>query len=347
MAIGSGLSAQIGLAVESTPGTPVAPTRFHRFASETLAAKKKIVQSSTLAAGLMFDRSAARFTTQRDAGGDINLPVPTKGFGLLLQQMLGSFNATATQQAASVAYLQTHVPGGFTGYTFTVQKGVPRTDGTVEPYTYTGCKVTDWELDMAQSDVLQVKLTLDAWDELTSATTPASPALATPSYLAESNFSFVSGSILSGGTVATASGVTTVTGGTAVAAIRSANVKGKNASDTSRYFLGSGTTKAEQVQNGVSSISGQLVAEFASRTLYDQYRSDASTAIQLNFQGGLIATGYNYFLNIVMPSVWLEDGASPQVPGPGIIQQTIPFTALSDDSNPVIQVQYQSTDTAV
>lgn len=346
-AIGSGLSAQIGIASEGTPGTAVTPTRFHRFTSETLTAKKKIVQVSTLSAGLQFDRSAARFTTQRDAGGDINMPVPTKGFGLLLQQMLGSFTATATQQGTSGAYLQTHVPGPFTGHTFSIQKGVPRTDGTVEPYSYPGCKVTDWELDMAQSDVLQAKLTIDALDELTSATTPASPALATPSYLTESYFSFASGAILSGGTVSTTGGVASVAGGTAVAAIRSANVKGKNASDTGRYFLGGGTTKAEQIQNAVSSISGQLSAEFATRALYDQYRSDGATAIQLNFTGGLIATGYSYFLNIVMPSVFFEDGVSPQVPGPGIVQQTIPFTALSDDANPVIQAQFQSTDTAV
>jgi hypothetical protein len=97
----------------------------------------------------------------------------------------------------------------------------------------------------------------------------------------------------------------------------------------------------------VSSLSGQLVAEFASHSLYDQYRSDGATAIQLNFTGPLIATGYSYFLNIIMPSVFFEDGASPQIPGPGIIQQTVPFTALSDDTNPVIQVQYQTTDTAV
>ena len=346
-AIGSGISAQIGLAAEATPGTAVAPTRFHRFASETLTAKKNIVQVSTLSAGLQFDRTAARFTTQRDAGGDINLPVPTKGFGLLLQHMLGSFSTTASQQATSGAYLQTHVPGVFTGHTFSVQKGVPRTDGTVEPYTYTGCKITGWELDMQQSDILQARLTVDAWDELTAGTTPASPALATPSYLSESYFSFVKGSILSGGTVSTASGVTSVTGGTAVAAIRSATLSGSNASDTSRFFLGGGTTKAEQVQNAVSSVAGQLAAEFASRALYDQYRADGATAIQLNFAGGQIATGYNYFLNIILPSVFFEDGASPQVPGPGIIQQSIPFTGLSDDTNPVIQIQYQTTDTAV
>lgn len=348
MAIGSGISSQIGIAAEVTPGTPVAPTRYHRFSSETLSAKKKIVQVSTLAAGLQFDRAAARFTTQRDAGGDIKLPVPTVGFGLLLQQMLGSFGATATQQASSTAYLQTHVPGIFTGHTFSVQKGVPRTDGTVEPYTYTGCKVTGWELDMAQSETLQASLTIDAFDELTAATTPAAGSLGTASYpAAESYFSFVNGSILSGGTVTTTSGVTSVAGGAPVAAIRSANVKGSNASDTGRYFLGGGTTKAEQIQNAVSSITGQLVAEFASRSLYDQYRSDSATAIQLNFLGGLIASSYHYSLSIIMPSVFLDDGASPQIPGPGIIMQTIPFTALSNDVDPIIQIQYQSTDTAV
>lgn len=346
--IGSGLSAQIGFAAEETYGTAVSPARFHRFTSETLAAKKKITQVNAIQAGLMYPRGAGRFTTQRSASGGFQMPVPTVGFGLLLQHMLGSFDTTPTQVGSSAAYQQIHLPASFTGHSLTIQKGVPRTDAVVEVFSYPGAKITGWTLDMQQSDVLNLQATVEAQDELSSATTPASPSLATATYAAgESYFSFTGGQILSGGTVTTSDGVTSISGATAVAQIRSAQVKGANPSDETRYALGNGPLHGEPIQNALSALTGQIMSEFTSRALYDQYRSDESTALQLNFQGPLIA-GSNYFeLSILLPQVFLEDGASPQVPGPELITNTIPFTATSDDTNPVVQVTYTSTDTAI
>lgn len=348
MAIGSGIASQVGIAQEVTVGTAVAPSRYLRFESETLAAKKKIVELMQLGGGLQFARSADRFVTQRDANGDIQFAVPTKGFGLWLQNMLGSFDATATQQATTPAYLQTHVPGVFTGKSVSLQVGRPTNAGVVEAFTYPGCKITDWELSMAQSDVLKCKITADAMDELTTSTTPAGPALGTATYPAGvSALSFVGGAVLAGGTATTTGGVTSIAGGTAIASIESASITGKNASDTARYVLGGGTTKLEPIQNALSSVSGQFSAEFTDMTLYDDYRGDTAVALQLNFVGGLIATGYSFFLQIVLPSCYYGDGASPAVSGPAILKQSVPFDALSDDVNPVIQIQYQSTDTAV
>jgi len=344
--IGAGLSAQLGIAQEVTPGTPVTPDHFYQFTTESLAAKKKIVQVQTIGGGQQFDRGNFRATTQREAGGDVDLPFPVKGAGLLLQNMLGSFSTVPTQQGTSGAYLQVHTPGAFTGKALSVQKGVPATDGTIEPFTYTGAKITGWELDCKQSDILTAKFTFDAMDELTTGTTPASPALATPSYTNAVAFNFVQGALVSGGTVSTAGGVTSVTGATAVAAVRAANLKGTTAVDGARFNLGS-VTKAEQIQNSWSNLTGSLDVEFASRALYDQYRADQSGALKLTFTGAIIDTTYPYLLEILIPQAWFEDGASPQVGGPGIVMQSVPFTATFDGTNPAIQVRYQSTDTAI
>jgi hypothetical protein len=345
MAIGSGLAALVGIASETTVGTAVSPARYHAFESETLSAKKKILQTETLRAGNLYDRQAERFVTMRQAGGDITMPVPTMGFGLMLQHMLGSFAATATIISAGPMYKQVHVPGSCAGKALSIQTGIPRIDGTVEPFTYNGSKVTDWELSMAQSDVLKAKITFDSWDELTLGTTPASPALGTPTYPLATYFSFLGGAILGGGTVSTTSGVTTVTGGTQIAAIRSAKVSGKNALKTDRLFLGNGVTKSEQVENGRRQITGSLEAEFQTRALYDQYRGDVPTAIQLNFGATVGANTFQF--NILLPSCNYEDGASPDVSGPDIVIQTVPFTALYEDADPPIQITYISTDTTV
>lgn len=346
MAYGSGLSAQLGIAQEVTPGTPVSPTRFFPFTAETLAAKKKIVQMQTLGGGQPFDRGAYRVTTQRDAGGDITMPFPIKGAGLLLQNMLGSFATTAVQQATSTAYLQVHTPGAFVGKALSIQKGVPRTDGTVEPFTYTGAKVTGWELDCKQSDLLTLKITVDAMDELTLGTTPASPALATPSYTNAPAFNFVQGQLLSGGTVTTTGGIASIAGATPVAGVRAINLKGSTPLDTARYNIGS-VTKAEPLQNGWSSVTGQADFEFGSRALYDQYRSDQSAAMRLTFTGPIIASTYPFLLDILLPQTWIEDGITPQVSGPGLVVPSAPLTATYDGTNPAIQISYQSSDTAV
>lgn len=347
MSIGAGLAAQIGFGQETTFGTSATPDHFYEFTSETVKAKKKVVQSEGLRAGKTFDRAARRYTMQREATGDVNLDFPTKGAGLLLANMFGSFSTTPTEVGTSTAYKQVHLPGSYNGHSLTIQKGVPRADGTIEPYTYPGCKITQWEFDCAQSDLLKLKLTIDSIDELTSASTPAGPALAVATYPASSAFNFAGGAILSGGTVSTSGGVTTVTGATAVAAVTAAKVTGSTAVKADRYHMGNGVTKAEQVQNAYSKLTGSIDAEFQSRALYDQYRSDTGAALQLNFTGPAIDGSNNYSLQFLFPIAYLEDGASPQVPGPDIIAQSIPFTALDDDTNPVFQVTYISTDTSL
>jgi hypothetical protein len=168
MAVGSGLSSTLGIATETTVGTPVAVTRFVEFNTESLQLKKTTVQGQGLRGGALVRRAQRRNYVARAAGGDINFDVPTSGFGLFLQHMLGSFTTTPTSLGGGV-FQQVHNVASLQGKTFTTQVVKPDVTGVLaqQAFTYPGCKVTQWELSVQQAQQLQVKLTIDALDEAT------------------------------------------------------------------------------------------------------------------------------------------------------------------------------------
>lgn len=73
MAVGAGLSASLGIATETTVGTPVAVTRFIEFDSESVALKKNMTQGAGLRQGGLVARAARRVNTGRSVGGDLEL----------------------------------------------------------------------------------------------------------------------------------------------------------------------------------------------------------------------------------------------------------------------------------
>ena len=168
MAVGSGLSSSFGIATETTVGTPAAVTRFFEFDSETLSLRKKIVQGVGLRGGGIDKRAARRILVSREAQGDVTLSPTTNGYGLLISHLLGSFTATATSIGSGL-YQQIHNPGPLAGKTFTGQLVRPDTTGTLtqEAFTYTGCKVTGWEISSTQGGEVKLKMTVDALDEAT------------------------------------------------------------------------------------------------------------------------------------------------------------------------------------
>lgn len=363
MALPSGLATQFGMVTEVTPGTPGTVTRFLGVQSTTLAMKKNTVQgedlrapSATGGSGL-FPRSSRRVVDSWDAGGDVVLDVPFHGAGLLFQHMLGSFAATATQQAASTAYLQTHVAATLGGKTFTAQAGKPDASGTVRPFTYTGCKITKWLLTAELNKFLNLTVSVDAWQELTPDNpqgTSAGPVLASATYpTGEQFFHFVQGTIYNGGTLATAAGVTSLNTPVAAARVLKADVSCENALDVGRFFLAGtgGSTvagvKGEQLENAFRKLGGNLTVEFFDlASYYDTFAADTSTALELIFAGPIIASTYHYQLSVLIPNI-KYDGQSPPVPGPGVLQMAMPFTGTDNEVDNVVQLQYQSTDIAV
>lgn len=340
MPVGSGLSAQVGFATETTVGTIATPTKFVEFNSESLKLEKQIVQGAGLRGGGLVARASRRSYTTKTAGGDIELDVATQGMGVLFTHMLGT---STSALVSGSAYQQVHTVGQKTGKSFTTQKGVPQSDGTVKPFTYNGCKITEWELSCEVGGILTLSVTIDAWNETTAT------GLATASYPAAANvFHFAQGALVLGGTVSTASGVASLTGGTTVATVTSASVTGNSALKTDRFFFGSAGVKAEQIENGWSEFGGSLDAEFVNQaTVYDLFAADTPTALRLQFVGTTAISGAVFpTLEVLIPRVYF-DGDTPQVGGPDVVGFSAPFTALDDGTNTPLQIRYVTPDTAI
>lgn len=324
---GSGLGAQIGVKAETTYGTPVTVDRFYEFVSESLERQNNVIQSAGLRAGSRnMRRGSRRVLATRQGGGDVVMEVATTGFGLWFNHMLGGTPSIA-QQEATDAYLQTHAMGALAGKSLTVQKGVPQTDETSKPFTFHGCKIPSWQLQITKDGILQLTVTLDAEDVATDV------ALASPSYAATKVFHFGQGAL--------------TVDAVAVAAVTGATIAGDNKLKTDRYYLGNSGLKKEPLENDFPEITGTLDAEFVSQaTFYDRFSADSAAALVLSFVGDTIEGAYDEELTITIPEVHFL-GDTPKVSGPDVIVQAVPFEGAFDGTNAGITIEYQSSDTAI
>jgi Phage tail tube protein len=255
---------------------------------------------------------------------------------------LGTPTPTATQIATTTVYRQIHTIGEM-NRSLTVQVGKPQTNGTVQPFTYTGVKFPSWELSCAIDQYLNLKLEADARNQVTTET------LVSPTYTAtnEEMFHFGQIDVEIGGTVALASGIYAVTGGTDVTACKGFSVKHDASMATERYFAGATQLKAAPIENGMREVSGSLDCEFADKAqLYDRMASEETVPIKIRFTATtIVGTGYPAF-EILMPACKLDDG-TPTVDGPDVLGNEVNFKVYDDGTNPPIQILYESPDATV
>ena len=358
MALQSGLAAQLTSPVtESTYGVAASltGTKFSAFKSESLELKKTAVQGEGILAGKLYGVAARRVVTNWEAGGTITMDLPARGLQQWLYPMFGSYGqakAVLTQDGTYGSYSAVHAPGALEGNSFTIQKGVPAVaNGTIEPVTYVGCKITEWELSVETGQIAQLILTVDARNELAGAmnsdplnvSLPGLQAYAAPA--SASVFHFRQASLFTGGTCSTASGVTTVTSPVLAGNVLSASIKHTVPLNTTRFFLGGAGFKGEQLQNGLRQITGQFVIEWLStEAMYNAYAADTPTTLELQFLGPPIGTGPDFStLTILIPDIFLE-GESPKVGGMEVVKQTVPFTGPDDGTDNVIQALYWTLD---
>lgn len=341
-AYGSGLSAQLMIAPETTVGTQVTVTKAYEFISEGLDFDPGWVESAGLKAGAGYVSIGRVAQTAFGVAGDIVLNHVDRGLttgggmGLWWKHALGSTITTPTQIGATTAYKQIHTPGSKTGLSLTGQVGRPQTDATVRAYTWRGIKIPTWEFSCADQGLAQLKLTVDAWQEDTAT------ALAVASYpSAAENFAFQHATNLKiGGTPTTAAGETTVAGGTTVSTVAtSVTLTGSTPMATARRGLGNAGVKKEQIENAIPALTGTLAGEFTTRAeFYDVFKSGATTTLQLDFSKGDAGGGNPFLLSFIYPACKIR-AASVHVDGPDILGQDITFQAYSDGTNPVIQVK--------
>src|SRR5690606_18707867 len=189
-----------------------------------------------------FSRGSRRVLTKHDAGGTIGFEVADKQFGLLFEHMLGAVN-TSQPDAVNDPNVYEHMftPGALSvNRALTMQKGVEKTDGSVQAFSYHGCKITEWEFSIAVDQILNLELTVDAEEESTS------EGLAVASYPDIELFHFGQ--------------ATLEVDGSPIAIVSDATVAGSTGFKVDRYFLGQTGKKLEPRENALRTITGTLTA---------------------------------------------------------------------------------------
>lgn len=325
MAIGSGLGGQLGIAPESAYGTYVAPTKFVEFTKEGLVLKKTTAQSAGIAAGRLVPLASRRVVTQREAAGSVEMEFTNRMMGLLLQNLMGT-TVTPVQQAATAAYLQTHILVDTAGKSLTIQKGVPLTTGVVTRKNFLGCKVVGAEFSCEVGGMLTVSFEIDSKDcEETS-------TLAVATYPTMSPFHFGQMGVKLG-----AFGAETARDG-----IRKMSLKIERPMATDRFYANSSALKAEPITNAQVKISGSIERDYVATDLDDLHTSDATSSLVWEFIGPEIAPTYPERVSFLIPAIKFDD-APPAIEGFDVVKNGLSFTGLFDGTN-ANKIEYMAAD---
>lgn len=315
----------IGFKEETTYGTAVTVDRFLEFTSETLDYEREFYQGTGLRPGSRLARSGRRVLAKDGAAGDIELEVPTRGLGALLRLLTGT-SSSSVVSGALYQQLFTLQKSDFLP-SATIQKGIPRLGAdAVDAYTFKGAVNSSFELSMANAEVLKLKTSWHAREVDTTV------VYATPSYPSSFElFSFVSASLVVGGTLTAPTATTLASStGTPAANIRDFTISVDQGLDDNGWNLGGGGKRSRRGAVGVAGVTGNITAEYDSTTLRDAVRDQTPLALIATFQGATdITAGNKPTLQVVLPDIRFE-GELPQSNGGDVVTQSLDFTAFDN-----------------
>ena len=332
MSVGSGLGGYFAVSPETTYGTYVAPSRAIEVTKVDLKKSKNTVQGTGIAAGRLVDRGARRAVTTSDASGSMTADVTANGFGLLIANLLGS-TATPVQVGSTSAYTQTHVLSNPVGRSLTAQVGIPVLGGTLNPYSYLGCKVTGATFEAKVDEILNVEFDLDAQ------TVSETQSAITPAYANTDPFDWSMASV----GVGAASGSTTVVQG-----VTGISLKVERGFANQRFYANGTGLKSEPILNAEDKITGTLSTDLVNKADFaDRFRDDTPFALNISFTGLTIAgSSTQAAITFAMPLCYL-DTDSPTLDGMDVVSTDYNFTALYDGTNSPITITYVSSDQTV
>jgi hypothetical protein len=304
MATGTGLDRQIGYAVESTYGTGVTVTRFLPVVDESLAKEINPTESEGQIAGALVRRSTQWKQGDATVGGDVSHELYDQSLGLLLRCAFG----TVTTAGTAVPYSHTFWPVA-TVPSFTTQKGVPATYGTVVPLTYTGCKIQSWEWAMAAGENATWGMTLLAQEE-TMGTALAAVSMASNITPWHARYGTLS---IDGTLVPT----------------KSFSIGGENNLSDDRRYLGS-TVIADPLRADLAVYSGEFEAEWGNvGTAAATYGTSLYQKFLEGTEGTLIQTLVSGTLSGTITANIRFDGSTPVAGDNGITMHTVPYTCIA------------------
>ena len=353
---GSGLDSQFGIGEEGTVGTIDTVDHFYELTSSSLLLTPTFIESDGIRAGDKFKRSSQVGISKVTTGGDVMIPYTNKKMGQLWRLALGAplvlgssdTGATPVQVGTSAAYEQVLQPGPMLGLSSTIELGKSEpASGNIFPFTYNGCKVTDWELAITDGAEVTFKLTFDGWQETVGSAGACTAASFTSgqrlwTFADVTNFKL-------GGTASTTSSKVSISSGSSVSAIvTSLTLTGTNHFANERYGLGNAGVKAEQIENDFCEIMVSFESELAISELYTPFTAGTITAMQFNLTGPAngIDTGHAFSHQFVMPAIEFQE-ASSEISGPDLISLKGSAKIYDDGTNAPFQVYIMSGDTTL
>lgn len=322
MSIRSGLATQFGFAQETTWGTVQTPDHFLEFTTESLKNTIDRIESKGLRANnrtLRTDRWAAG---KIGIAGDVEFDVMDQGFALLAKNCLGS--SVKTTDGAGFKYANT--PGDPYGLGMTLQVGRPDVGGVIQPFTYTGCKVTSWELSNSVDNFLHLKVTYDGQNEGTATSLAAASYPATQHLL-----DFTEGVITIAGQSYNITDWTLT-----------ANMGPK----PDRYFVGA-QTKQEQIINAWATYAISFTLELPSLVPYQLYTAGTLATIVLTYTGHTTYDTAKPYKQVITLQNVRFDGETPNISSPDITMLTLPGVVLNDGTNPVVEWDIYTSESAL
>lgn len=307
----------INVGKEVTYGTAVAGTTAYEFVSEGFDYKPNRVQGQGLRVSSRIARSGRRVETTKQAEGSLEVEATTKGMARLLEAAVGAGTSTLVSGSTyQHNYIFSDTPPAVT-----VQKSVPRVDGTIDAYTFAGAMVNQWTLDVANDDIAKFSFDFDirsldtarAFDALTYPTTP-------------SLYHFGQAAITIGGAVTVPTSTAIATGGTAATDVRDFSLQVNNNLAVDRFNYGASGLKAKPTV-GLREVTGKFTAEYAATTYRTAYVADSDLAITVTLTSTeALSTGFAT-LQVVLPIVRLES-AVPVANNGDLVTVEHSFTVL-------------------
>ncbi len=332
MVVGSGVGAFLAAKKETAWGTYTAPSVGFP-GNFNLKPEHQVIPVGGYAAAGRF-MPTDEIETLLWGTGHYESEVLRDGMGMWLQHIMGG-NATPVQQAATTAYLQTHVFADNYGKGLTVQVGAPTTAGTQNPFTGYGGKSTAATFSCAKGESL--KMSSDwIFKKVDQVQTAVSPSYTTTQASLPFNWTQMS---LKLGTYASEASVQGVKG------VSVSIARGMNADDA--FYAGNSGYMSEPVWSAsdfgsVVSIAGTVEIDNVTKADFiDRFFNHSVTSLVWDFTGPIIASTYAYAFTLTCPKVYFDTSAI-DVSGAGVISASVPFTARYDTTNGYPTLKYMS-----
>jgi hypothetical protein len=309
--------AYIGLAVETTPKTFVAPTDFPEFSEMTVDWTPTRVQGDGIRSGSRLARADRNVTVSGQGAGDVAFPAISKGMSKWLRCAMG----TAVSTLVSGSTYQQLYTLGDSPSTLTIQGCYPRADGTIDTYSFTGCLLNGFEFTYDNQAIGKFKFPVDAADLSVVQTAATYAPLASASLYHWANLTITTGTLTAPTTTALASSITNTLN------IRSGSIILNRNLSTDRFNAGGAGRKTKQLA-GTPEITGTLEIEYDSITYRDLLLNDLTMPLIVQYvTTTALSTGFET-LQVVLPAIKIMPGALAKPNGTELIIQSVPFTAL-------------------